>query len=282
MRKVFAFAVFDQLEELPPSDRLASESLAAMGADVKVIVWDNPRANWKSFDAVVIRCTWDYHLKPRAFRSWIQKVRRLTSLFNPPDILLWNMDKNYLRDLADNGIPIPPTVWLPGGAKANLSDILHQKGWQQAVIKPIISASAYQTWLVEQPGTKDEHDRFKKLLQKTGLIVQKFQPTVTTEGEWSLMFFDGKFSHAVVKKTKPNDFRMGDSVMLQKPPDIILQQVQKIMETIEPPLVYARVDGISIDGYFVLMELELVEPYLYLEHDPDASQRFAQAILANL
>jgi hypothetical protein len=276
-----AFATFAEQPTLVPGDQLAADALEARGYQVEAAVWDAPNLDWKQYAAVVIRSTWDYHLKAKTYKEWVSKLKHWrVKLLNPHDVILWNMNKTYLRDLVDNEIEIVPTVWLPGGAKADLQTLLGQKGWAQAVVKPTISASAYQTWLTSPQSATQDSTRLQEMLANSGVLVQQFMPAVQAQGEWSLMFFDRQFSHAVLKHPADGDFRVGDNnETLDPPPATLVEQARAILDTIELPLAYTRVDGVEVDGKLVLMELELIEPYLFLEKHPAAPERFAEAII---
>ncbi|MBN2503299.1 MAG: hypothetical protein JXB38_21155 [Anaerolineales bacterium] len=279
-----AFATFAEQPTLVPGDQLAADALEQRGFEVEAAVWDDSGIDWKQYAAVVIRSTWDYHLKAKAFKEWVSKLKHWrVKLLNPHDVILWNMNKTYLRDLVDNEIEVVPTVWLPGGAKADLQTLLAQKDWAQAVVKPTISASAYQTWLTNPQTAAQDNPRLREMLANSGVLVQQFMSAVQTHGEWSLMFFNKQFSHSVLKHPDDGDFRVGDhNETVDLPPAALVEQARAILDTIELPLAYTRVDGVEVDGKLVLMELELIEPYLFLEKHPAAPDRFAEAIAGML
>jgi glutathione synthase/RimK-type ligase-like ATP-grasp enzyme len=205
-------------------------------------------------------------------------------LYNPSSIIAWNMDKTYLQELSAAGIPIPPTHWLKKGYSVNLRHLLAEKKWHKAVVKPMVSASAYQTWLTSSERASQDQPILDAMLSTGGVLIQAFIEEVQTKGEWSLLFFGNRFSHAVLKRTQANDFRVqqqyGGTAMAYTPPEFIRRQAQYIIDMIGQPLLYARVDGIEVDGTFLLMELELIEPALFLGNNIENVTAFAEAIAA--
>jgi len=150
------------------------------------------------------------------------------------------------------------------------------------VIKPAISATAYHTWRTTGEQAAQDQERFAALLQHSDVLVQQFMDPVVTEGEWSFVFFQKQYSHAVLTKVQPGDFRVqddfGGTVESVSPEMALIEQAQQIIHCVKDPLLFARVDGIVIDGRLVLMELELIEPFLFLQSHPQAVERFARAI----
>ena len=169
---------------------------------------------------------------------------------------------------------------------ANLSDLLADHGWDAAVVKPTISATAMLTWRTSRAQASDDQGAFEDLLRQSGAMVQPFLEEVASQGEWSVFYFNGTLSHAVIKHPQPGDFRVqsdfGGSSFAASPPYWLLDQVQMLLATIAEPWLYARVDGVARGERFLLMELELIEPSLFLAKDPQAPERFAEAILARM
>lgn len=277
-----AFVTNAEWPNLTEDDQLAAQALQQTGIKVVPARWDDADVDWASFAAVVLRSTWDYHQRVEEFAAWLDRLEATgVPVWNPLDVVRWNMDKTYLRDLQEDGVSIVPSVWLLQGVKVDLLDLLKQKAWQKAVIKPVISASAHQTYTVDAHDLKEGRPILDELLAKGGVIVQTFMDEVQTKGEWSLLFFDKKYSHAAIKKPKPADFRVqwehgGSAESAIASPELI-SQAQAIVDKVEDRLLYARVDGIERDGQFFLMELELIEPFLFFGYDADAPARFAQA-----
>lgn len=278
-----AILTYNKLPHGSSDDWLAFDLLRQQGFNVEAVSWDDPAINWQKFEAIIVRSCWDYHHRPQEFRHWLDLMQTLgVRFFNPLDVIRWNMDKTYLRDLQRQGVTVPPTVWLEQRHPANLFDLLHEQGWAKAVVKPTISGTAYQTWLTSPAEAANQQAPFEQLLAERAVMVQQFLPQIVSDGEWSLMFFNRQFSHAVIKRAKSGDFRVqddfGGTVTAETPSPDLLAQAEQILARIKSPLLYARVDGVVIDGHFTLMELELFEPHLFFYIVPQAPARFAQAV----
>lgn len=278
-----AFVTFDRFPALTPDDQLAAAALEQVGFSVEPVLWDDRTVDWAAFEVVLPRSTWDYHQRLDDFRAWLDSLdAEGARVLNPTEILRWNMDKLYLQDLQEAGFAIAPSVWLPRGAKARLADLLAQKGWERAVVKPTVSAGADDTFLVTPAQAEERQPEFAALLARKAVLVQQFMEELVQEGEWSLMFFNQRFSHAVLKRPGEGDFRVqrhyGGRDQAAQVPDWMQAQAQAIVEDIDSALLYARVDAVARGRELVLMELELIEPVLFFEADPQAAPRFARAL----
>jgi glutathione synthase/RimK-type ligase-like ATP-grasp enzyme len=278
MKKI-AFVTYAANPTITPDDNLTAEALRRMGYMVQPAVWDDPAVAWQAFDLVLIRSPWDYHHKAEAFVAWLDRLEGLgVAVENALPLLRWNAHKTYLRDLEARGIPIIPTVWVKQGEPMPALTAVWGEP-HEVVVKPTVSASAY---LTERLRT-EELSAFKAAVD---IMIQPFVREITVVGEWSLLYFDGLYSHAVKKYPQAGDFRVqsafGGKVSLEVPTPALLEQVQGILNALDTTPLYARVDGVEVDGRFLLMELELVEPSLFLRADVDAPQRFAAAIAARV
>jgi glutathione synthase/RimK-type ligase-like ATP-grasp enzyme len=279
-----AFVTHAGLPGLSNDDRLAVAELTRLGAEVEAAVWNDPGVRWASYDRVVIRSCWDYHLRPDAFLDWLARLEGDgVSLWNPAPVVRANVDKGYLVDLAAAGIPVVPTMRLERGERADLSGLLAERSWDEAVVKPSVSASAFRTRRVRREEAAAAQADLEEMLVASGVLIQRFLLEIQTRGEWSILFFGGEYSHAVLKRPKAGDFRvqeeLGGSSVLERPASALVEQARAVVAAIPMPWLYARVDGVEIEGVFTLMELELIEPALFLGWDPQAPARFAQAIL---
>ncbi len=271
---------------LAPDDRLAADALRARGAEVTPAVWNDPAVRWDAFDHLVIRSPWDYHHQAGVFARWLDD--RETSgvrMSNAYATLRWNMEKTYLRELERRGLPIVPTVWIERGAPLPLAAVLSATGWERVVVKPTVSASAHNTWIVGPTATQEDEERSRRLAADSGVMVQRFMGAIEHQGEWSLVYLGGTYSHAVVKRPARGDFRVqeeyGGSVEPADPPQSIRGAADAVMAAVPKGALYARVDGVMEEGAFVLMELEALEPSLYFrEGGTAAAGRFAEALLA--
>jgi glutathione synthase/RimK-type ligase-like ATP-grasp enzyme len=273
-----------ELPDLNEDDRLLADELRARGARVHAVVWNDPAVAWDRFDAVLVRSCWDYHLLLPSFLEWLAVLEsEAVTLWNPPALLRSNARKTYLRDLERAGVAIVPTTFLERGSRVGLAALLAERGWTQAVVKPAVSASAHRTELVSAATAAAAQPAFDALLADGDVLVQRFMPEVSTRGEWSLIFIDGAFSHAALKRPAPGDFRvqaeLGGSVSREQPPPPLLRQAQRLLQEVPPAWLFARVDGLDLAGRFTLMELELIEPFLFLADAPGAAARLAEALL---
>jgi glutathione synthase/RimK-type ligase-like ATP-grasp enzyme len=273
------------LRQLNDDDRSLLAELWGLGIEARSAVWDDPSVDWKTFDAAVIRSTWDYHLSPESFFSWLSRLEALgVPLWNPAPVVRANADKSYLKELEAAGVAIAPTEWIAGPGR-KLDEILAARDWDDAVVKPVVSAGAFRTSRVKR-GDPAGQAALDEVLAHSAAMVQPFLPEITEEGEWSFIFLGGEFSHAVLKTPRAGDFRVqedhgGRTARREAPPELLAQAREALIAGPRPCL-YARVDGVRRGGDFLVVELELIEPFLYLSHAPGAARMFAEAIKARL
>ncbi len=266
-------------------DRPLIPAFAARGAVAEPVCWDDAGTTWAAYDLVILRSCWDYHLRADEFRGWLQQLEDLrVPLLNPAPLVRWNMDKRYLASLRDNGVAIPRTVWIDRGADITLAAVLAAGGWADAVIKPTISASATDTWRARASDVDKLEEAFCASLARGDVMVQEFVPEVMSDGELSVVFIDGAFSHAMVKRPAHGDFRVqehhGGTSEVAAPTGRTLEQVRLIAAQLPAPWLYARIDGVLVGDRFTLMELECIEPSLFLDAAPGAHAHFADAALS--
>jgi len=282
-----AFVTCNEWPTITDDDRLAADVLGAHGVRVSAAAWDDPSVSWSSFDAVVIRSTWNYHHEPTAYAAWLRSLASMGCvLWNPAEVVLGNMHKRYLIEWAARGVAVVPSHDVPAASGYELRRLLEERGWHDAVIKPAVSASADGTWRTSRAAADADQPRFAQQSRAADLLVQPYLPEVAAQGEWSLLFFAQQFSHAVLKRPAQGDFRVqgafGGRFALAAPHPDLIAQAQAVLSLLDAPVLYARVDGLDIGGRFVLMELEVNEPRLFLGASPDAPTRFAHAIMATL
>ena len=267
---------------LSDDDRLVAEALDRRGVDVQVCPWSSLEIG-QAGDVAVLRSTWDYHLAFVEFTAWLAETeRRAMPLLNPSPLVRWNASKLYLRDLAAAGVTLPQTVWLDAPDRAGIAKALAAAGWDRAVLKPCVSASAHATTLV----TPDTwlRDEAIEPLRSHGALLQRYVSEIERRGELSVVFFDGGFSHAVLKRPRAGDFRVqfefGGTETPVAPTSAERSFAERVLDACPEVPAYARVDIVTTTSGPVLMELELIEPVLFLASDADAPDRFARAILA--
>lgn len=280
-----AFVTCGGLPGLVDDDVPAARALEARDVTVVPVSWDADDVEWPAFDAAVIRSTWDYHLHPERYEQWLrERAADGTRLWNPAGAVLGNLHKRYLAGFERRGVPIVPTAFLEAADGRVLSGVLDALGCDEAVVKPAVSANANGTWRVSRAAADESQRAFEAQARAEDLLVQPYLPEIASEGEWSLMFFGGRYSHAVLKRPASGDFRvqehLGGAAAPADPPPGIVEQAHAALDACGAALLYARVDGIRRGGSFLLMELEINEPTLFIGSSPGAADRFADAIVA--
>ena len=279
-----ALATSRDLRDLWAGDRLFLEELRRRDVHAEPVIWDDDSAEWSAWDCVVIRSCWDYHLKVDRFRAWIDRLEGMrVPLINPPDVLRWNIHKGYLLEVARAGARIPPTRIVAQGDRRPLGVIVRDAGWTASVIKPAISASGQSTRLIDRDPTTDDERAYAEMVAAGDVLLQAYVPEVRAHGEWSFVFFEGRYSHAVLKVAAPGEFRVhiewGGTVEDVPPPPALVRQARALVDALDLGACYARVDGTEVDGELTVMGVELVEPELFFNHDPDATARLADAVM---
>ena len=275
-----AFATYSELPNLTENDRLLIPIFEANGYAVYAEIWDNPSVDWTIYDAVLIRSTWDYYLKPLAFQNWISKFQTSkTKLFNSPEIILKNSHKFYLKELNEKGVAIIPTLF--SSEKIELETL---RKWEKVVIKPAVSAGSHETAIFETATLTQEI--FDSKISYGDWLIQPFLSEIQDAGELSMMFFGGQFSHAIQKVPKSGDFRVqkqfGAKYLKFEPNEAIIAVAANIVEIAGKESVYARVDGIMTKNGFLLMEVEMIEPDLFFEYASDGPARFVEVVLGRV
>ncbi len=270
---------------MTPEGQLLLAELRQLGLVAQPVVWDDPSVDWSVPEVCVIRETWDYHLRRDEFVAWVERVAKQTTLLNSAEVVRWNTHKSYLRDLESRGVPIVPTAWLAAGTDVNLVDIMSTREWQEVVIKPAVSASAFETIQVGTRQVADGQRHIDRLLPFRDLMVQPFIPSVRDYGERSLICIDGALSHAVRRQPALHLDEGGsawDATLVDATPDEAALAASAL-EAARCRTLYPRVDMVRDEtGKVRLMELELVEPSLFLTLAPQAARRLAQAIAGNV
>jgi hypothetical protein len=279
-----AFATCQNLGKLTPDDQLAADLLMKLNVIVDAVSWDDPEVRWQKYDAVILRSTWNYHRKLPEFLKWLKSLDDANvRLRNPVDVVRANVSKKYLTDLEHAGIPIVPTVWIPQNESPQLRSVLEKQNWDRVILKPDVSASAYLTIRASLSTASNDQQQLDEVLKNSGAVIQEFRNEIIETGEWSLIFFEREFSHAVLKHPRAGDFRvqeeLGGIIRAEVPSSTLIDQSQKVLNHVNGPLLYARVDGILSKGEFLLMELELIEPSLFMGFSTGATERFASSII---
>ena len=260
--------------------------LQSKGLDIRQEIWDDPAVDWASYDVALLKTPWDYHQKVEAFRGWLDTLESLNvRLLNDYPTVRWNMDKHYLQDVAAGGFEVIPTLFLERGWKGDLAGLFRHFDTGSLIIKPCISGGSKNTIVVGLDNVSDAYAGVVELLSKGDFMVQPLMKEVR-EGEWSHLFFNGSYSHTILKKPKTGDFRVqqiyGGTIEPLYPDRAVISQASAYVQRFAKDSLYARVDGLMVNREFVLMELELIEPFLYLSYDENAVENYYRALAERL
>jgi glutathione synthase/RimK-type ligase-like ATP-grasp enzyme len=278
-----AFLTLDERGDFVIDDEHAIEPLKQHGWAVSQESWRQTKVPWSEFDAVIVRSTWDYWNDVPGFLDVLARIDRGSCLANPLDLIHWNLSKTYLRDLEGKGVDIVPTLWPDAVHARHLSSWSEQLHSSELVIKPVIGANGEDAFRLSGREAPERLARIVDCFRSRQAMVQPFMPRVLDEGEFSLFYFAGAFSHAIRKVPAPSEFRSqeerGAEILAAVPEADLLLRGQQALEAVATLPLYARIDMVrDATGEFRVMELELIEPSLYLRMDPGAPQRFARAI----
>jgi hypothetical protein len=262
---------------------LSFAAMSARGWQVETVAWRDASLDWDSFDAVYICTPWDY---PQHHAQFIQVLQNIEDspavLVNPLPLVHWTLVKTYLRDLEQRGADIVPSLWQGDFDAGQIDGWFKTLGTDKVIIKPAVGANAHDTYVLQNPLLASTVVHLGSTFRDRAFFVQPFVDNIQAEGEFSLFYFGGEYSHAILKVPKAGDFRVqeehGGDIQSVQPCAALLAAGQRVLAMVEPQPVYVRADFVrGIDGRFLLMELELIEPSLYLRMDADAAERFAAA-----
>ncbi|GLW67950.1 ATP-grasp domain-containing protein [Kitasatospora phosalacinea] len=274
-----AYATCRGVEDVEAMPVLAA--FAQLGVEAEAVYWNDPAVDWAGYDLVLVRSVWDYILYREEFLAWTRRVSALTRLANPARVLEHNTDKTYLRGLAEAGLPVVPTLWVAPGGPTEAADAVGAVDWPELVVKPTVSSGARDT-----VRTADRAVALAQVAALTGAgrtaMVQPYLAMVEDEGETSLLYLGGEFSHAVRRGPMLGG---GFADVAREPEADQLALAERVLAVSAEPgeLLYARVDLVRLpDGSPALIELELTEPRLFLDLCPGGPERLAAATLALL
>jgi glutathione synthase/RimK-type ligase-like ATP-grasp enzyme len=264
-------------------DGMLFDFLSTKGLNVQRVQWHDKNVRWQEFDVVILKSPWDYHYQYSAFMAWLAEVNRLgIQILNPYDVVKWNSDKHYLQHMTNEGFDVIPSVFLERGTKHDLHSLFGHFATDQLIVKPCISAGSKQTITVTRENIDAHTAAIDDMTREESFMVQPFLPQIY-HGELSYLFFDGIFSHCILKKPKEGDFRVqlgfGGTTHLQHPDDNDVNAAQVFIDRFAKDCLYARVDGVVINGTFTLMELELIEPMLYFPDAPHGLGKYYAGLI---
>lgn len=270
-------------DQVLTEDNLVLEALSRKGIHAIKKDWADKDFDWSTTRFALFRTTWDYFHRFEEFDNWLNKVSKQTRLINSIDLVRWNMDKHYLLDLADKGIPIVHSYFIEKGSEFTLRNLMDHTGWEDAVIKPAISGAARHTYRISNENLHELETVFRNIIKYESMLIQPFQKQITLKGEVSHIVIDGDYCHSVLKKAKEGDYRVqddwGGTVHNYKASKEEIEFAENVVRSCEEVPVYARVDVMwDNNDELALCELELVEPELWFRKNESAADALAKAI----
>lgn len=277
-----AILSMDNTEDFVIYDDLLLDPLAEAGWQCEVVSW-RAKVDWNNYSMVVIRSPWDYQDHVDEFLTVLETIEHSSAqLENSLDIVKWNIDKRYLKELEDKGVAIVPTQWFDDFDSASVAKCFDYFNADELVIKPCISANADDTFWLKRDSFQDISNKLAQLFTRRPFMVQPFIRNIIEEGEYSLFYFSGEYSHAIMKTPKEGDFRVqeehGGQLKAINPEDALNQAGLKVLAQIDQELLYARLDFVREQDQFLLIEAELIEPSLYFNLDDESPKRFVDAM----
>lgn len=268
-------------------DQILAQLLEQNQLDFKFEIWSDPSVDWDKYTHILIKSPWDYFDRYTEFQEWCIRIKGTgVPVFNDIDTVLWNSDKKYLQEIQAKGHRVIPTKFIPKAASLHLDSAFASFDSEYLIFKPSVSGGAKNTLKIKKGEAEHFDFQVNDLLKHEDFLLQPFINEVVEEGEYSFVFFGGRFSHAVLKQPKSGDFRVqhffGGKITAIEPNSQVLSITQKIVDDFAADCLYARVDGVMIEGNFYLMELELIEPYLFLFTAPAAKDNYIKAIKEKL
>ncbi len=262
---------------------ILQQGFAPHGLTLDAVRWSDPAIDWSRYAAVMVNCAWDYQDDHEKFLRTLDAITGLgVPVLNSPDTVRWNIRKTYLREMEKRGIAIIPTLWPEAPTAPDIREAMAAFGANDVVLKRQVGAGARS----QVRYTKDDIPASGRVLDRPGMI-QPFVPSIATEGEYSFLFVDGEFSHALVKRAAEGDYRIqeayGGKSSTIDPSPADRRQASAVLEAIDETPLYARVDMVrGLDGSLLLMELEVIEPDLYVKDGPHIGAMLGKALARRL
>jgi len=274
---VLLFLTSSEMPDLLPYDQETIKSLTQQGIDVDILDWEKvihtDSAILRNYKAIIIRTIWNYFKKPESFIEMLDFCEENNlPLLNPVNIVRWNMDKRYLQDLQDDGIELIPTKFIFKHHE-NVFQKAINRGWKTMVLKPMISGGSYHTFVITDQEGKRFDELIEEFYQNRPYLLQEFIPEIAN-GEISTLYFANGYSYSIKKVPQAGDYRVQFNYGGQY--QAIAQIIQ---ERLNSTTLYQRVDGVWRDGHFLLMEVELIEPDLYLGHHEEALNEWVKNLM---
>lgn len=279
-----AFLTTKGLEDFFIYDDLVKPHLADLGWQTQDVSWHDKSIDYRQFDMVIVRSTWDYQAHVEDFMHTLAEIDKQTKLQNSLSLMQYNVSKAYLKTLSDKGVSILPTIWLSAFDIQKIEAAFSFFNTQEIIIKPLVSANADFTYRLTSDQLCAQMQTIKDELSNREIMVQAFEKTIVDLGEYSLFYFNGEYSHAINKRPAQGDFRVqeehGGHLSVIEPTQAMLTLAQCCAAALPEQPLYARIDMLNTPNGLAIIEVELIEPSLYFNMDEDSSKRFAKAIVA--
>ncbi|MGD9682518.1 MAG: RimK family alpha-L-glutamate ligase [Candidatus Obscuribacterales bacterium] len=274
----FCFLTSDQYPSLEKDYQPAIACLQAKGHTACVRVWNDREVDWSLFENLVIASIWDYHRDLGSFRTWLSERARQSNVINSIDLIEWNLNKLYLKELEEAGVPVIPTLWAERPEIAGCP-------WQKVVIKPAVGAGSFGMRAFDLNRQRDAAEsHIAGLADRLPAMIQPELPSVSAEGEFVMVYFDGRFSHAAIRPLSGHQASVQDEIAaatLLEPEKEQLNIGGKVIECLPSKPCYARIDLVrDLENRYVVLEVELVEPSLFLKESPQAISAYTASLLA--
>ena len=281
---------YEQPEKITPyisnvlkEDNLVKNALQKNGLRVGRVSWSNPTFDWSSTRVALFRTTWDYFYQFNEFEQWLSRVSNLTQLIHSPEVIKWNLNKVYLKELEEKGIRIPETTILNIGDGRSLRQHFDSCGFDKVVLKPCVSGCARHTYVITAENVLDYEQVYRELIEKEQLIIQPFQKKILTRGEVAHMVIGGRYSHSILKLAKPGEFRVqddfGGTTSNYKANVEEINFVEQAIVACKYKSIYGRVDVVwDNNNQLAVSEIEMIEPEMWFRYYPEAADKLAQEI----
>ena len=286
MRPVCAYLTMDDMSDFVSDAELSIPPMNALGWDVRMVPWRTRDVDWGAFELVYICTPWDYPDDVESFLEVLAEIDKSSAtLVNALALVHWNLRKTYLRELESGGAAIVPSLWFNRYSDLDLDVALAAHDSERLVAKPVVGANAADTFVLDRSTDASTLAALQNAFEDRAFFVQPFVESVCTEGEYSLFFLGGTYSHAILKTPKAGDFRTqeehGAEILSADPPAELSKAAREIVDMVRPEPVYVRADFVrGADGRFLLMELELIEPSLYFRTHSGAAEQFARVLVS--
>ena len=275
------------MDELFEEDNLLIRGFEAQGLRATPVVWSDPAIDWNQFDIALIRSTWDYLDASEHFLNVLSKIESSScKLFNPLSVVRWNMEKHYLFELEKQGVQIITTFMASHVELGTLHKLFVENQWEPVILKPSVGLAASNTYRISLDELENTLKELRTIHPSSEYLIQPFIETITTEGEWSFIYFNRQLSHVLLKKPAPNDYRVqgiyGGTIQTAEPRSHDLLQAEAVLNRLPVDILYARLDFVRVSGQLSVMEVELIEPIFSFNLVPESIGRLVNATRAKL